>query len=856
VLLPLFALALLTQNSPKTIELYRGAEIPGVAPRYWETEDTTLDSTGADINQGWQSELYGGEGKTMLIQFLGLNRAVGPNKRIVKASLVFSIASGTKISLMRIGRVAQGWNQGPVRNILEMNPDNAPTVGADGSATWRHRRLGGATWVHAGATGDSDTLTISEATSSEPDQDHFEVDNLGPSLEKMLESPLDNHGFMLQFKMPVSFYSAEASHARPRLILQVEDAPSAGAELEVTYIERTQKYDRYQSEGSFKTETQDGAAVPVMDHALNDVSKKWPSNGEEMTYIAHVKNVGGTVSEGFTGQAYADEKPLGTPQQGQVLQPGQEASFSFRAPYKSSPVDHRLSPLTFAVTANDGRRSGLEIQQDALSLGVFVEKGFYDKAPGFERWLQSQISLLNNVYFPYSRFSFAKDGVVERLRIDHLEVVPNDTLKTGSLPLALHDLSYDAAITFSGADAADLADVGKACDKPLLRRILRSLGVTDFSPETFATDDTRLRVVAKEGVISRGLEDLYPGLTGSGDTRDDSPLPSTYSLPYQPMSDEGLAQVNLEPTDLLSATDVSAFNTDIGKRRGFSGDYLYDTPVASLLYVYDYNGYPVPKAKLTFYQMVNSIFPADSRSFTLNTGDDGYATLFKRDPLTGGDDDIATGHVLRSNPFGRIDYRGLNSAFMVRATTAAGSEWAPLKLWQLVDADHRGQKVGLLRLYFNLPSDPLDPSTDVAQGKVISASEGDPSALGHLLDGSGATEISLPKANGSWIEIDLGRDRTIGEVQLVSKHGKFWKTFGLKTYETAQKPSDALAWSQELNWGWSFRNRPDDAGNGNISVAYRGTARRFRYLRIVNTGAATEAELSAIRLIPIKQGNP
>jgi len=859
VFFPILALHLLSQ-SPRTVELYRGAAIEGVSPRYWETEDTTLDATGADLNLGWQTELYGGDGKTILIQFRGLNRVLGPNKRVVGASLVFSVASGAKITFGGIGRVLQAWNQGPIRTLLEMNPDNAPTVGDIGAATWRRRRLGGPSWSHTGALGPEDSQPIPEASMSQPDQDHLEIDNLGGVVEKMLEQPFDNHGFVLQFKAPVSFYSAEAPRLRPRLVLQVEDAaPAAGPRLAVTFIERKQKYERYESESGVKVESQDGQPVPVLEHPLNDMSKKWPSEGEELVYIAHVKNVGDAASAPFTAQAYVDDKPAGASQQGQALQPGEEALFPIRAKYHGDPTDHRLQPLDFRVSAPASPGGSLEIDQDALGIGVFVEKSFYDRANkgsrSFEEWIGGQVALLNDVYFPYSRFSFAKDGVLERLRIDHLEVVPDGTLQgPRNLPGGHEDLSYDAELGFPASDSEDIGRMGRSADLPLLKRLLLQLGLVDFAAVTYPAGDARLQTVGKDHNVSRGLEDLYPDLMGGGDTRDEAPLATSYSFPYQPVSDFVVDQAGLEPTDLLSASSVSEFNTDLSKRRGFQGDFLYDTPVLSLITVYDYNGNTVPKAHLVFFQMANGGFSANSRFFTLTTTDDGVATLFKRDPLTGGDDKLTTGHVLTSNPFGRIDSRGLNSVFMVKATTAAGTEWAPLKLWQLVDADHRGQKAALLRLYFNLPSDPLDVGTDVAQGKIISASTGDQPTLARLLDGAASAEVQLPREKDSWIEIDLGKDRTIGEVQLLSKGGPFWKSFEMQSYETAQKPTEALPWSKELDWDWSKRNRPDPVAGGGFSVAYRGSARRFRYLRIVNTGPATDAVLTGIRLVPVKQG--
>ncbi len=442
----------------------------------------------------------------------------------------------------------------------------------------------------------------------------------------MLDSPLDNNGFLLQFKAPVSFFSAEAPRSRPKLVLELADAaPASGPDLAVTFIERKENFDRYDHEGGAKTEAQDGAPVSVLDHALNDTAQKWPSEGAEVIYVAHVKNLGSAASGGFSVQPYVDEKPSGPAQAGQALQPGEEALFPLRVPFKNNDLDHRLYPVAFRVNPssvdNSGPDKGLEIQQDALAIGVSVEKSFYDHAAsqgGFEKWIQGQVSLLNDVYFPYSRFSFAKDGVLERVRIDHIEIVPD-----GSLQGAKPNLAYDAQLEFPATDTADLAAISNSVDVPLLKRLLVQLGDVDFSAVTFPAGDPRLAAVGKDGTVPCGLEDLYPGIMGGGDTRDDAPIPLSLSIPYQPVQDEVMTQAGLQSTDLLSASSVSEFTTDMGKRRGFLGDFLYDTPPLAMVSVLDYTGNPVSKAQLTFYQMAGGQFSASSRAFSLTTNEDG-----------------------------------------------------------------------------------------------------------------------------------------------------------------------------------------------------------------------------------------
>ena len=857
MLLPL--LALLGMQGTHTVVLYRGAEIEGVKPRYWEVEDTTLDSTQADLNLGWQPELDGGEGKSILIQFKGLERVLGPHKKITRASLLFSITSGDRVALTSVGEVVMPWNQGPVKAFsIGSSIDDVASLW---SATWRKRRSGtvNPNWEHAGALGSSDTKPIAAAKFSQPDNDHVEIDGLEEAIQREYDQPSTNHGFMLKFAAPIGLVSSEFYQSRPHLVVEYQDEPAAsGPDLDVTYIERKPEYARYRTAGGFTTQPQDGVPIAVLDHPLDAFSKKWPVEGDDLTYIAHVRNSGNAPAHGFSCRWYLDETPGTATTVAQTLQPGEETTVTIHRPFKLIPADHRTQPLGFEVFPNDPdavqSNNFLDIQESALNVGVSVEKSLYDKFAGqygasFEDWMQGQIGLLNNVYFPFSRFSFATDGVRERLRIQRIQVVPDGSLHQSPND---DDMVYDATLNFGSAEANEFPKDARDADLPLLRQLCLQLGVPDWSAFSFPAGDPKTQAVGPEGTVSRGTEDLYPGLMGGGDTRDEAALQHSFSVGYQPYKNPMVEELHLEPTDLLSATDVAQLNSDIGKRRGFAGDALYDTPTGTAIQVVDYNGNPVPKVKLTFYQMVNGEWSKNSPAFSLAVKEKAPITLFKRDTQAGNSLKLLTGHELRPNPFGRIDTSGNNGMFMVRAEANGVTEWAPFKLWQLVDSDHRGQaSFALMTFAVNLPSDPLDVGNDVAKGKLISSS--DTSAkVPSLLDGTNSAEVSLPSATGSWVEIDLGRDRTVGEVRLATKSGEFWKQFEIRAYQTAQKPTDALLWASESNWSWSYRNRPD-MQDGVKSVAYRGSAQRVRFIRIINTGPAAVASLVGIQVTAIKQ---
>jgi hypothetical protein len=848
--------------------------VPGLTPRYWSVEDTTLDNTQSDINQGWQTELSGGDGKNILIQFRDLNRTLGPNKHIVKASLVFAISGGDRVSFVGASQVLQPWNEGPDRTLLSLNPEHPEDTAARWSATYRHRRAGtdGSSWNHAGATGEGDSKPIPEAKLNQPDQDHVEITGLEGAVQQQYDRPYENHGFVLLFSAPIAFPSGKSIQNKPKLVLQVEDSnPTSGPDLSVTYIERKPQYERYNDEGGYSNQTQDGQPVPFLDHPLNGLSRKWPSDGEDLIYAAHVKNVGDAPSQGFTAHWYQSEKPGDAVDFAQGLKPGEETIVPIHIPYRNQHSDHRIQPLGFriepkgpdAVAANNF----VEIQESGLAVAAYVEKGFAEAAArkanaygshSVEDWVQQQVAVMNDVYFPYSRFSFATDGVTERLRVDKVLIVPDGSLQGPSAWVdGKSNLGEDVELGFRASDSDSLQAYGASADMAVQKKIANQVGLTDLTVTSIPAGDPRLQAVGKEGAVSRGTEDMFPGLMGGGDTRDESRLLSPFAVPYQPYTDPMVEDTKLQPTDLLSASDVAGLDTDLAKRRGYIGDYLYDIPTDIAVRILNYDGKKLPNVALTFYQMVNGAF-ANAPTFTLNSGTSGIASLFKRPPLSGGSAaSTLTDHSLHPNPFGRVDYLGRNGVFLVKGELNGTAEWSVLKVTQAVDTFHRGQKtVAVMSLAFNLPSDPLDRTENVAKGRTATDSANSAaSALTPLLDDSFATEVSLPSAPGSWVDIDLGRDRTIGEINLATKSSSFWNQFEIRTYSTGQKPVEAMLWSKESNWNWSYRNRPDvDSKHaGVMSVAYRGAAQRFRYIRLINTGLQAEAKLVQVTAIPIKQ---
>jgi hypothetical protein len=339
----------------------------------------------------------------------------------------------------------------------------------------------------------------------------------------------------------------------------------------------------------------------------------------------------------------------------------------------------------------------------------------------------------------------------------------------------------------------------------------------------------------KNELDGRGGLDRFPGVMGYGDTRFDGYAPGEIELPYEPFFSPIFEGTQLEPTDLLAATDVATLNAALG-----------DTPVtlphAVLLRAFYQSNLPIPNAKLDFFQARQGRIAKDAMpDFSVTADAKGTVILPDR---PGG-------------LFGTLEPGYGNGMFLVRATVNGASDSTWLKAWQAIDSVSRGNRaarsVAVMDLHFVLPSDLLETETNLVADRIITDSTGAlPAKLGALIDGSNDTQADLGVKKDDWVEIDLGRDRTVGEVDLiVDPAGPFWQKFEMMSYITGQKADEAVPWVREIDWGWTTRNRSEKFAPNRIMVRYRGNALRFRYLRIVNRSGG-EGRLAEIRVIPAK----
>ena len=729
---------------------------------YWGTSDTFLDGTAPLENNGDSHVLEGGPQRTILIKFGDLERF--GRKHVVKATLFLTPSVGGKPHLSSIRSVLVPWGEGPLRRPFFTDK---PMIAADWSATWKSRHSGfdGMDWQQNGATGPGDSVAIDGATTTDNGKE-IAINGLEGAVQKMIDRWYDNDGFALTFSTPTEFFSSKNITGKPRLVLDVEDAPPVkGADLSVTLIEA--KYD--------------GANPPMT----------WPRDGSNVTYVAHVKNLGDAAADSFIGSWSVGEKLGSGVEIPKRLAPGEETTIELKRTYKVNNDDHRVQPLGFLIKPKGTDAwSGddyLEVQENAIPIDVYVRGKDGGSNAVTEDLVQQEFRFLNDAILAKSRFSFAPEGALERFRVGRFVDRPADDDKRHIF-----------------------APVASLYNRQQYRQLLNIIGLLqDYG---FVEPVTSL-----EGKpILRDAADRWPGLMGAGFSANEISVPGEIQLPYEAIYNEVFDQYDLQPSWLLGASEVAALNANLGKPLS-SLKSIGKLPGTVLIRAMDRDGNPLPNTELRFYQSDHGRVPTDSPTFRLVTGANGSVLLPTRVGADG-----------KSDQFGGLLPDASNGVYLVSASLNGVTDTAWIKAWQLSDSFARtGKPAVFTELRFNFPFAPVDDSKNLAEGAKIVNSSGE--ALTALADGS----VQAPAKVGQWFEIDLGKDQPVTEIDVYGGKG-FWKAFDIKTYFTGEKIEQASNFGHEVDYQWNLKTRPDGAGY----LAYRGSGRSVRFIRFVCRDAA------------------
>ena len=451
-----------------------------------------------------------------------------------------------------------------------------------------------------------------------------------------------------------------------------------GIDLGVTYIERLPRYERYKiaylhsGECPYPYDEFKGAVLCPGQDGL----KRWPNAGETVELRAHVWNFGDTTSGPFD-YTWRVDGTIVLSGRHDGLASGAHAAIPFSTQWPgigSNPLitfkidpDYDIEELlkynNVLIDWIKGYTIGLHFTPEAyMSLRLSNEPGESIQSP--EYWVQAHIMYLNQL--------LADAGLEERIRTELFLISEDREL------WASHPLRYQMDGWWSIRDDGGFYTTGGYRNRPqidwgLLHELLHQLGVIDIY---------QMHLGAQRSLLPDANRPGYKAGCGSDYWRDEE----TCFRFYEPIDDiMGGSWIGIGPHT------AGGLRSNAGHRRGFYGEYLYDTPAYTSVRIVDEGGNPLPNVSLRFYQYelqdaghILDVIP----EFTLTTDAAGVAALPNRG-ITG--IVTTTGHQLKPNPFGHIDVVGRNGLFVIEMKGAACTNYEWLTIVDLNLAYWNGQ---------------------------------------------------------------------------------------------------------------------------------------------------------------------
>jgi sugar lactone lactonase YvrE len=447
-------------------------------------------------------------------------------------------------------------------------------------------------------------------------------------------------------------------------------APLEGVDLDVTFINREPLYKAYCVMYPWDVPGQPG--IPYLCPGTEN-DKRWPEQGEIVTFTAHVVNKGAVASPAFDYAWTIDgvEVANGTLP---ALAPAAEVSASYRWPWAhvissdgqralgEHGVGFSVDPANAIAETHESNNS-LQDRTNAMSFSIYITPEMYEaynipvdpKYPASaEDWLQKQIATMN-ADFANSIYPVTPQGANLRVRINTIGITSTEPAADGA-----HDGGWYVTADYRHG-ASVWYDPAIDIDWGLIHELSHQVSLIDLY--ALGATPTNVFVTDQQGNPANfGFSWPHPGIMGGGD--------------ISPHTDY----------NLYSSHSAGGAATYAGYRNGYYGSHQFDIPLNNYLRILDSQGDPVPGVQVALYQRTGPWDWAgdqgiDSTPEISGTTDgDGIFHLTNRSAHGG--TVTLNGHVLHDNPFGVIDIIGVQGLFLVRLAHEAHTEFHWLDITQ------------------------------------------------------------------------------------------------------------------------------------------------------------------------------
>lgn len=434
-----------------------------------------------------------------------------------------------------------------------------------------------------------------------------------------------------------------------------------------------------------------GPTAPVIE---NEGAQGWPRPGEEVTFVAVVRNVGVRPVAGFDWHWLYDGRDIGSGRWEDPLPPDGVLEFRIARPWEDGP-----HAIAFQV---DRDRLVEEISEennwvvdrtDALSFAFFVEDSvaaWFQTVRGglgsysFEDWAQFQVRQMNKE-FRDTIYPSCPDGIVERVRLDRVYRIPDGWGSKGGM----HTPNVIVPVDVNDPEFVDANDPPADRASENFNNVIGGVdGVWGFTVDLIEPREDKggknfyeyahRWLTGSEWPLhhelghqlgradhyliptARDANEAIPGLAYNPprDYRDCMMFSGNYA------HDDNIGR-NTRKWDstyrFYSEHTARSFNRDKGVRRGLFGEYLLDIPRANAFRFIDGEGRPVVDAAV-------ELFVAKGRGYT-NPG-------FHAEPSFTGATDGDGVYTLDRSPWEHVFIWANNGVLMFRLTPPAGPPMA------------------------------------------------------------------------------------------------------------------------------------------------------------------------------------
>ncbi len=389
------------------------------------------------------------------------------------------------------------------------------------------------------------------------------------------------------------------------------------------------------------------ARLPRLDYVWdseNPAIEGWPPPEEPVTWRAVIKNWGDTVLTDVSYRWYLDGQLIN---EGLVTMPARDTvSVDYDWPWTFE--RHRIKFVLDAdnrVAEEEEENNSLYVYTDAISAGFYVEQSVYDYFRRYQKklevhsncwedWAQRHVRIWNQM-FADARFELTPNGVLDRIRLDKITVVPDGALPlNGGLPTNnpnLDDRTVDLQWGFpktllDGSFYSDHTNANKNNPFYFEGSLLHELGHARYLIDVYGFNvhengSGNTVAIKEEGELIVGTEwmPLY------GDR--------VFSAPHKGLMNSDYTKVDAYSAKALNLIEGHRAIKGNYNAPGNIGVYLQDLPQHNRVKLKDQNGNILKNAAVELYRAERQEgvwygkFYDDSADVSLNSDENGMILL-------------------------------------------------------------------------------------------------------------------------------------------------------------------------------------------------------------------------------------